>query len=146
MDFSLSPFAPESLVLRDRLSRPVPRQPAQSSYSRCIWCLLTGIHSPSPRSATVSIRTVIRHWSSLKFIRSRNRVTYGVHYQESSGTVPVVLKVVQQTGASCSGNVRPSFPCLLLVQWALASRNKNNGSWNLVIENCMIVRLSVPLT
>ena len=28
MNISLSPFAPESLVSRDRFSRPVPRQPA----------------------------------------------------------------------------------------------------------------------
>ena len=38
---SLSPYAPENLVSRDRFSRPVPRQPAHSPYSgRIIWCLL----------------------------------------------------------------------------------------------------------
>ena len=30
--FSLSPFAPENSVSRDRLSRPVPRQPAHSPH------------------------------------------------------------------------------------------------------------------
>ena len=30
---SLSPFAPENLVLRDGFGRPVPRQPAHSPHS-----------------------------------------------------------------------------------------------------------------
>ena len=30
--FSLSPFAHENLVSRDRFGRPVPRQPAHSSH------------------------------------------------------------------------------------------------------------------
>ena len=39
---SLSPFASENLVARERLGRPIPRQPAHSSHSGLIWCLLTG--------------------------------------------------------------------------------------------------------
>ena len=33
MNISLSPFAPEKLVSRDRLGRPVPRQPAHFPHS-----------------------------------------------------------------------------------------------------------------
>ena len=41
MTFSLSPFAPENLVSRDGLGRPVPRQPAYFPYSGCINLVLT---------------------------------------------------------------------------------------------------------
>ena len=33
IDISLSPYAPENLVSRDRFDRPVPRQPAHSPHS-----------------------------------------------------------------------------------------------------------------
>ena len=46
----------------------------------------------------------MRHRASPEFIGRRNCVTDGVHYRESAGTGPVVLKVAQQTGASYSGN------------------------------------------
>ena len=49
---SLSPFATENLVSRDRFGRPVPRQPAHSPHSGRIWCLLTGF---LPISAAASM-------------------------------------------------------------------------------------------
>ena len=52
MDTSLPAFAPENLVSRDDLGRPVPRQPLHSPYSGRIWCLLTGF---LPISAVASI-------------------------------------------------------------------------------------------
>ena len=51
-DHSLSPLTPENLVPRDWFGRPVLRQPAHSSYSGLIWCLLTGF---LPISAAASI-------------------------------------------------------------------------------------------
>ena len=42
MNISLSPFAPENLVSRDRFGRLVLRQSAPSPHSDCIWCLLAG--------------------------------------------------------------------------------------------------------
>ena len=41
--FSLSPFAPEKLVSRERFDRPVPRQPAHSPQ-RLNLVLTNGIH------------------------------------------------------------------------------------------------------
>ena len=52
IDIFLSPFVPESLVLRNGLGRPVPRQPAYSPLSGCILCLLTRL---LPISAAASI-------------------------------------------------------------------------------------------
>ena len=109
-EFSLSSFAPESLVSRVRFGRPLPRQPARSPHPGWIWWL----HFPFPLSATVSIRTSLRHRASPKFIGSRNCVTDGVHYREPT-------QVAQQTGASYSGNsmdqliYAPLFPHPLLV-------------------------------
>ena len=51
-EISLPPFAPENLVSRDKLGRPVPRQPAHFPYSGWIWFLLTGF---LPGSAAASI-------------------------------------------------------------------------------------------
>ena len=33
LNISLSPFATENLISRDRFGRPIPRQPAHSPYS-----------------------------------------------------------------------------------------------------------------
>ena len=41
--FSLSPFAPENLVSRDRFGRPVPHQPTYSPHSRLNLVLTHGI-------------------------------------------------------------------------------------------------------
>ena len=72
-----------------------------------------GLHPPFPLSAKVSIRTVIRHRASPEFIRSRDCITDDVHYRESVGTGPVVLKVGQQTGALYSGNPMDQLMCAL---------------------------------
>ena len=71
MNISLSLFAPEILVSRDRFGRPVPRQPAHSLHWGWILCLLTGF---LPLSATASKFTVNRHRVSPEFIGSRNCV------------------------------------------------------------------------
>ena len=51
--------------------------------------------TPLPVPATVSIRTVMRYRANPEFNGSCNCVTDGVHYRESAGTGPVVLKVAQ---------------------------------------------------
>ena len=96
MDISLSPFAPENLVSRDGFGRPVPRQPAHSPHSICIWCLLTGF---LPISAAASIN-LYHHTPS-----GQSRVYWvtqlrsdGVYYRESAGSGPVVFKIVPVTG------------------------------------------------
>ena len=80
MEFPLSLFAPDSLVSRVRFDRPVPRQPAHYATPRLNLELTYG--TPLLLPATVSIRTVMRHRDSPEFLRSRNCVTYGVHYRE----------------------------------------------------------------
>ena len=37
MNFSLSPFAPNNLVSRDRIGSPVPRQPLISIFKAEVW-------------------------------------------------------------------------------------------------------------
>ena len=71
----------------------------------------TGLHSPFPLSATVSIRTVMRHRANPEFIRSCNFVKDDIHYRESAGTGPEALTVAQQTGASYSGNSVDQLIC-----------------------------------
>ena len=103
MDFSLSPFAPESLILRDGFGRPVLRQPAYSPYSGCIWCLHAGF---LPISAAASIY-LYQHTYAIEPVPSlsdHHSITDGVHCQESAGTEPVVLKFVPvTTDAAFSG-------------------------------------------
>ena len=94
-EFSLSSqFAPENFVSRDRLlGRPVPRQPS-NTYSRALLLPPTfrdGVHlyrqSRSGRSRIYQVTQIMR-------------IVGGVHRRESSGTGPVVLKVVPVTGAA----------------------------------------------
>ena len=105
MNVSLFLFAPENLVSRDGLSRPVPRQPAHSPHSGRIWRLLAGF---LPISAAASIY-LYRHAPS-----GQSRVdwvtqlrTDGVHCRESTCTGPEVFKVVPVTGAAFAGHHRP---------------------------------------
>ena len=74
MKISLSPFAPENLVSRDGFGRPVPRQSAQIR--------------PSDQSRVYRV-TQLR--------------TAGALCRESTGTGPVVLKVIPVTGAAFAG-------------------------------------------
>ena len=109
----LFPFAPENLVSRDGFGRPVPRQPAHSQYSDLIWYLLAKF---LPISAAASV--YLCHHTPTGQSRV-NRVTQlrtdDVHYRESAGTRPVVLKIVPAPDAPFAGyhgqiNVRLSFP------------------------------------
>ena len=72
MDFilSLSPFAPENLVLRDGVGRDVPRQPAHSLYSRLNMVLTHGISPDFRGGVRLFILTAIRHRVSPEFIGS----------------------------------------------------------------------------
>ena len=112
---SLAMFEPKSLVSRVGFCRPVWRQPAYSPHPGWIWCLRTGLTSPFPLSATVSIRTAMRHRASPEFTRPRTCVTNGVHYREPA-------RASSSQGSSVNGsfllskvtpwtvNVCPSFP------------------------------------
>ena len=123
----LSPFAPENLVLRERLGRPVPHQPAHcphpglkyGAYSRGPLlppAFHDGFHSkrqpPSGQSQAIG--------------SGNHCVPMGVHCLESTGTGPVVLKVVRVTGAAFSGIITNPFLCAslfpdpLLEQWKCA--------------------------
>ena len=58
MNVSLSPFAPENLLVsRDGFGRPAPLQPTHSPYSGWIWCLLTGF-LPISAAKMVQARSV----------------------------------------------------------------------------------------
>ena len=64
------------------------------------WCLLMGF---LPLSAAASIYTVSHHGVSSELIGSRNCEPTAFHCQESTGTWPVVLKVVPVMSAAFSG-------------------------------------------
>ena len=91
MDISLSPFAPENLVLRDGFGSLVPRQPAHLHIQAEPGAyLLTGF---IPSSTAVSI-----YLCKLSYVPGQSRVYQatqlradGVHCRESG---PVNLKVV----------------------------------------------------
>ena len=113
-EFFLSPLAPESLVSRVRFGRPVLRQPAHSPHPYRLNLVFTYgmIQFPLPTfRATISIKTVMSHRASLKFIRSRICVTEGVLYRKSASPGPVVLKVAQRTGTSFSGHPINQYKC-----------------------------------
>ena len=78
MNFSVSPFAPDNLVLRDRFGRPVPRWHS-ISILRPNLVLTHGI-PPASRDGV--------HWC-ITHLR-----TDSVHCREAAGAGPVVLKVV----------------------------------------------------
>ena len=69
MDISLSPFAPEKLVSRDRFGRPVPRQPAHLHTKAEPGAYLRD----SSRFDQVSILLVIRRTREKKKSRPRSR-------------------------------------------------------------------------
>ena len=93
INISLSPFAPENLVLRDGFSSPVPRQPAHlhsqavsgaylrdsSRFPRRSPCIYLNRHTPSGQSRVYGV-TQLR--------------TDGVHCRKSTGTRPVNLKLI----------------------------------------------------
>ena len=93
MNTSLSPFAPESLVSRDRFDSPVPRQPAHlhaqaesdaylrdsSRVPRRRPYICLNPHTPPGQSQVYRV-TLLR--------------TDGVHCRESGGAGPVNLKEV----------------------------------------------------
>ena len=94
--FSLSPFAPENLVSRDRFGRPVPGQPAQSGLNLIGWCLLTGF---LPLSTTASIYLLYmgnRHRVNPGFIRSRKCVPMATTSGSSEGLYRCVKIFLQQ--------------------------------------------------
>ncbi|CAN0298193.1 unnamed protein product [Ascophyllum nodosum] len=62
-------FATQNLVSRDGFGRPVPRQPAHSTHSGCIWCLLTGFF---PISATGSTYTANRRRARVRRHRANS--------------------------------------------------------------------------
>ena len=93
INISLSPFAPEDSVSRDRFGRPVLRQPA-CSFSTLrlrIWCSRDSSRFVRRR---LLIYPAIRHRVSPEFIGSPNLRADDVHCRESVGTAPVIFKVV----------------------------------------------------
>ena len=115
MNISLSPFAPENLVQRDRFGRPVPRQPARPPHSGCTWCLFTGFF---PLSTVASIYSYLQpSLDQSRVYQITKLCTDGVHCRRGyAGIGPLVLKVVPVTGAAFSGItmdqlfIRSSFP------------------------------------
>ena len=123
MYVSLSPFAPENLVSRDRFGSPVPRQPA---------------HLHTQAESGVYLRDSFRFpgWRPYIYLNRHTplgqsrvcRVTQlrndGVYCRESAGTGPLNLKVVPVTGVALAGhhapnNMRFAFP----YKFITASRN-----------------------
>ena len=102
MNISLSPFAPENLVPRDRFGRPVPRQPARPPHSGCTWCLFTGF---LPLSTVASIYSYLQpSLDQSRVYQITKLCTDGVHCRRGyAGIGPLVLKVVPVTGAAFSG-------------------------------------------
>ena len=60
MSIPLSPYVPEKLVSRDGFGSPLPRQPAPSPHSGCIWCLLTRFLPSSAAASIYLYKTAIR--------------------------------------------------------------------------------------
>ena len=103
--FTLSPFAPENLMLRDWFGVSSRVNPLKSSQLGRIWCSSHGLLSFLPLSVTAFLYTVVnRHRVRPDFIGSRNLLTDGVHRRESASPGPVVLKVARATGAAFLGN------------------------------------------
>ena len=90
---SLSPFAPENLVSQNRFGRPVPHQPAHSSHSGWIWCLLTGfVPLSAAGSIYLFIPPYIRLRASPESIKSRNCVPMASlrRYFQHANFIPIV--------------------------------------------------------
>ena len=110
---SLSPFEPGNLVSQDRFGRSVSRQPAHCPHSGWIWCLLTGF-LPLPTTASICLCRQPPSGQSRVYQVTQLR-TDGIRCRESTGTGPVVLKVVLVTDAAFSGTTTDQFVCASLV-------------------------------
>ena len=97
MNISLSPFAPEDLVLRYGFGSPVLRQPVHlHSQAESGAYLRNSSRFPRRRPFFFSNRhTPLGQSQVYRVTQSRT----GVHCRESAGTGPVNLKVVPVTGA-----------------------------------------------
>ena len=118
MFFSLSPFAPENLVSRDGCGGPVPRQPAHL-HSQAESGDNSRDSSRVPRRRPFSFTNHHTPSGQSRVNRVTQLRTDGVHCRESTGTGPVVPKVVPVTSAALAGhhgpiNMRLSFSHLLL--------------------------------
>ena len=74
LDISLSPFAPENLVLRDGFESPVPRQPVNLHTQAESGAYLRDSSRVPRRRPFIYLKTAIRHRVSPEFIGSRNCV------------------------------------------------------------------------
>ena len=93
---SLSPFAPENLVSREKFGRPVPRQPVHSPHLKVNLVLPDGIHPAFRDGVPLLIwSTAIGPVPSCQVTQIR---TNGVHCRQAAGAGPVVLNVVPVTG------------------------------------------------
>ena len=101
MNISLSPFAPENLVSRDGFGSPVPRQPAhlRTQAESCAYLLRDSSRVPRRHRFTYYLNP---HSPSgqCRVYRVAQLRTDGVHCRESTGTGPLVFKVVTLTGAA----------------------------------------------
>ena len=105
--FPVPAGGPENLISLHRFDHPVPRQPAYSPHSGGIWCSLAVF---PPLSATACIYLYRQPLSDHSQVyRVTQLRTDGVHCRESADTEPVVLKVVQVTGAAFSGFTMDHF-------------------------------------
>ena len=98
INIALSPLTAENLLSRDRFGNPVPRQPAHFPHSGSIWCLLKGLLLLS--AAASIFYTANRHRVSPEFYQITQLLTDGIHCRESTGTGPLVPKVLPVTGAA----------------------------------------------
>ena len=120
----MSPFAPENLVSRDKLGRPVPHESVHSPHSGWTRCLLPGflplsattsicLYRQPPFSATASIYLYRQPPSGQSRIHQVVQLrTDGVHGRESAGIGPIVLKVVRVSGDTFSDITIDRFLCL----------------------------------
>ena len=122
MNISLSPFAPENLVLRDEFGGPLPRQPAHLHTQAEPDAYLGDSYRAPRRHPSIRLN---RHTPSgqSRVYRVMQFRTDGVHCRESADTGPVNLKVVPVAGAALAGhhepiNMRLSFPHPLSMKWA----------------------------
>ena len=88
---SLSPFAPENLVLRDRFGCPVPGQPAHFPHSSGLfWCLLiTGFHSLSTTASNKFYTRQSPSGPKIKGSRNGETMAFTAKSHSIAGTAPV---------------------------------------------------------
>ena len=91
--FPLSPFAPENLVSRDSFAR---------QFTHGIHhAFLAAVHTFTPSTAIGSVPIIVYRVTQL--------LTDGVHFRDSAGAGPVVLKILPVTGAAFSGFTMDHF-------------------------------------